>query len=342
MPAGGFDGMSLSSVADAFKRFDKDGHGRVSLEEVKEVLMKLGMQDTDANAMLNAAPSASDGEVDLAALFAWMGDANACTLPESTSEAGKQLYDAIMAQDEVAALNLIGPPVDVHAADFKPSNALEYKDPETGANIIFAAAAKGLNQLVGKLLAADAPVNSQNKDGWNCLLVAAHAGHLEVVRQLLEAGADKTTKTSSGDNAVELARKAGHSAVVEMLTAVDGRNLFNALMMKDEKTAAELIKGGADIHWKEAVYGADAILVACNRGLSDSVRVLIEAGGNVNSRQSFGFTCLICAAYGGYLEIARQLLQAGADKTPKTNDGATALEMAEKAGHTDLANLLRS
>ena len=113
-------------------------------------------------------------------------------------------------------------------------------------------------------------------------------------------------------------------------------------MMKHEASAAALIEGGADIHWTEAVYGADSLLVACNRGLPDTVRALIAAGGNVNTRQSYGLTCLSTAAYGGHLEVVKQLLEAGADKTIKTNDGATALDLAEKAGNAAVADLLRA
>jgi len=111
--------------------------------------------------------------------------------------------------------------------------------------------------------------------------------------------------------------------------------------MKNEAEVAALIEAGADIHWTEAVYGADALLVASNRGLTDTVRILIAKGGNVNSKQSFGYTCLCTAAAGGHLEIAKQLLAAGADKTMKTNDGATALSLAEKVGQTEVAALLR-
>merc|ERR1740121_2796808 len=100
-------------------------------------------------------------------------------------------------------------------------------------------------------------------------------------------------------------------------------------MMKDEKTAKELIDGGADIHWTEAVYGADSLLAACNRGLSNTVRLLIAAGGNINSQQSYGFTCLITAAYGGHIDCVKQLLAAGADKTIKTKDGARAHRLRE-------------
>jgi len=57
--------MKADMLRDQFKIFDKDGDGFISTEELKEVLVKLGvmMTDAEAEAMIREADADGDGRV---------------------------------------------------------------------------------------------------------------------------------------------------------------------------------------------------------------------------------------------------------------------------------------
>jgi ankyrin repeat protein len=66
-----------------------------------------------------------------------------------------------------------------------------------------------------------------------------------------------------------------------------------------------------------------------NRNPLDAVKVLIEAGANVNAVTPKGESALHLAAFAGKPEIVRALVEGGADLYLKNGDGKTALEVVE-------------
>ncbi|KAL9034234.1 MAG: hypothetical protein Q9214_007137 [Letrouitia sp. 1 TL-2023] len=70
------------------------------------------------------------------------------------------------------------------------------------------------------------------------------------------------------------------------------------------------------------------------------VKMLIEAGVDVNSQNSPEVTSLQLAAIYGRINIVRSLLDQGANPFLKRDMGCTALALAEKRGHADIARVL--
>ena len=64
------------------------------------------------------------------------------------------------------------------------------------------------------------------------------------------------------------------------------------------------------------------------------VKILVDAGADLNVRDEDGSTALMCAAEHGYMEMVKYLMsQPDADLSAKDNDGLTALAVAMEAGH---------
>ena len=60
------------------------------------------------------------------------------------------------------------------------------------------------------------------------------------------------------------------------------------------------------------------------------VKKLIQAGGDVNEKDKWGFTPLHRASANGQVEVITALLAAGADKTLQDNSGRTPHDVAKK------------
>jgi ankyrin repeat protein len=65
---------------------------------------------------------------------------------------------------------------------------------------------------------------------------------------------------------------------------------------------------------------------------SEIVRMLIDAGADLNIQSYNGWTALHCCARNNRPEILRMLIDAGADKTIPTNDGKLPYELATISG----------
>ena len=66
------------------------------------------------------------------------------------------------------------------------------------------------------------------------------------------------------------------------------------------------------------------------------IRVLLEAGVDINARGNNGWTALHVAADNEEAEVVRALLEAGADMNAKGNNGRTALHVAADKGKVAL------
>lgn len=71
------------------------------------------------------------------------------------------------------------------------------------------------------------------------------------------------------------------------------------------------------------------------------LRMLLEAGAEVDARADGGWTPLHFAARVGKADAVRELVRGGAVVHARTNEGETALMLAVKGGHEDAARELR-
>jgi len=104
-----------------------------------------------------------------------------------------------------------------------------------------------------------------------------------------------------------------------------------------------LKKRGDDINVNAAVYnGCTPLFIAAQNGYNSSVKLLIEAGGNVNqAREDTGASPLFMASQNGHLAIVKVLLKAGGNvNQARTDDGASPLYFAADKGHVAIVEVL--
>ena len=92
-----------------------------------------------------------------------------------------------------------------------------------------------------------------------------------------------------------------------------------------------LIQAGGDVN-EQTQYGSTTLHAASENGHVEVVKILIQAGGNVNTqRSSDGWTPLHWASSRGHVEVITALLAAGADKTVKDRGGNTPHDVARRS-----------
>ena len=84
------------------------------------------------------------------------------------------------------------------------------------------------------------------------------------------------------------------------------------------------------------------LVEAARNGHTDTVRVLLKAGRDANTRTPDGATALMAAVSGGHVDTMQALLDAGAVVDARDRDGTTPLILATKQGRDDTVKILLS
>jgi len=95
----------------------------------------------------------------------------------------------------------------------------------------------------------------------------------------------------------------------------------------------------SDIHARDPL-GNQPLLWAAKNGHDSAVRLLLERGAHVATRNNEGVTALYWAASNVHALIMQQLLDKGADCRPRDRIGWTPLHRAAFNGHTGVARVL--
>ena len=181
---------------------------------------------------------------------------------------------------------------------------------------IFSAIAMRLGDEVRRLVDADREALnstlSHNESFQRPLHFAVRMNRPEMVRLLLELGADPAVTDGSGATPLQYAAdpKVDRS-VIEALAGGEAKNVFSALVLGDEATAARLLRDAPDRP------GSDGALhLSAKRGDTRSVQWLLRHGADPNAlwdHWGARVTPLHLAASRGHAEVVRLLLDAGAD-----------------------------
>lgn len=273
----------------------------------------------------------------------------------ASSAAAGEIADAVMHRDAAAVHTLLAAKAAVNEAQPDGTTALHWAarwdDRETatlliqaganagaanheGATPMFLAAQNGSMPMIAELLKAGVDVNAPVlSHGETALMMAARSGSVDAVRLLLDRGAKINAKdTLRGTTALMWAAEQGHATVVELLAArgADLRiqsEILRPLKRRGLGFAPASQQGGPDAPVKG---GLTALLFAAREGSLDCVRVLIQAGADVNQTSADGSSPLLVAVQNGYYDLAAFLLDHGANVNLANSKGWTPLYLAVK------------
>ena len=193
---------------------------------------------------------------------------------------------------------------------------------DLGVTPLMLAAANGNPALVGLLLDAGADPNLARPTGDTALMFAARAGSMEVVQRLAAAGANPNAATVGGHTALMWAAAEAHARVVQAL-------IDNGAALVDVRTAATPF-----VPRRRRPRRGPILLRA---GEAANPAEFPRDGETDPQRTAGGFTPLLYAVLAGDSDTVRVLLDNGADVDDAAPDGVSALMLALTKRHEDLA-----
>lgn len=100
-----------------------------------------------------------------------------------------------------------------------------------------------------------------------------------------------------------------------------------------------LVQAGANVNHRTKTMSTP-LRAACFDGRLDIVAYLVAHGADVNVTNAYNNTCLMIAAYKGHTDVVQFLLAHGAAANEQAHCGATALHYAAECGYTEICRLL--
>ncbi|XP_060516365.1 uncharacterized protein LOC132695849 isoform X2 [Cylas formicarius] len=166
-------------------------------------------------------------------------------------------------------------------------------------------------------------VNMTDVSGNTAMHYAVSYGNFDVVSILLDSKVCDINKPN----------KAGYTSVM-LVSLAEVRSQTHANVVR---RLFQL----ADVNIRAKQHGQTALMLAVSHGRFDMVKMLLDAGADINIQDEDGSTALMCAAEHGYIEIVKHFLnQPDCDSSITDVDGSTALKIAMEAGHRHIGVLL--
>lgn len=181
----------------------------------------------------------------------------------------------------------------------------------------------GGTNTVKRLLAQGASVHARDRNAATALIAAAYQNHQEVAELLIKAGADVNEQDDTRQSAYLIATSEGYLELLKLTLKADG-----------------------DVHSLDS-YNDTGLIRAADRGHVEIGKELLKTDIAINHVNRLGWTALLEAIILGdggphHTVIVRLLVQAGADVNHADSDGVRPFAHARRQGYKERMSTLAS
>lgn len=187
--------------------------------------------------------------------------------------------------------------------------------------------------MVKFLVENGANINQPDNEGWIPLHAAASCGYLDIAEFLIGQGAHVGAVNSEGDTPLDIAEEEAMEELLQNEVNRQGVDIEAArkeeerIMLRD---ARQWLNSGHISDVRHAKSGGTALHVAAAKGYTEVLKLLIQAGYDVNIKDYDGWTPLHAAAHWGKEEACRILVDNLCDMETVNKVGQTAFDVADE------------
>ncbi|EPY89410.1 hypothetical protein CB1_000111014 [Camelus ferus] len=194
--------------------------------------------------------------------------------------------------------------------------------------------------MVKFLVENGASVNQQDNEGWTPLHAAASCGYLNIAEYFINHGASVGIVNSEGEVPSDLAEEPAVKDLLLEHVRKQGVDLEQSRKEEEQQMlqdARQWLNRGKIEDVRQPRSGATALHVAAAKGYSEVLRLLIQAGYELNVQDHDGWTPLHAAAHWGVREACSILAEALCDMDARNKLGQTPFDVADEGlvGHLE-------
>ncbi|XP_054432495.1 protein phosphatase 1 regulatory subunit 12B isoform X6 [Pteronotus mesoamericanus] len=195
--------------------------------------------------------------------------------------------------------------------------------------------------MVKFLVENRASVNQQDNEGWTPLHAAASCGYLNIAEYFLNHGASVGVVNSEGEVPSDLAEEPAMKDLLLEQVKKQGVDLEQARKEEEQQMlqdSRQWLNSGRIEDARQARSGATALHVAAAKGYSEVLRLLIQAGYDLDVQDHDGWTPLHAAAHWGVKEACSILAEALCNMDARNKLGQTPFDVADEGlvGHLEM------
>jgi ankyrin repeat protein len=217
-----------------------------------------------------------------------------------------------------------------------------------GITPLHVAATRGIEEIVGLLIEANAHLEAKDEAGDTALMKALVNGNEGSAKLLIDTGADINMKNAQEETTLHAAVNGGCLSLVKMLissnisASIEDRKGWSPLHLAAggdyTSILGVLFELGANIHACN-FEGITALHNAAGSGSLASCRMLVQFGASLDAVSNIGLTPLHCAALTGEVGVASWLISEQVDLNARSKSGATPLYESAQEGHVSAVDV---
>ncbi|XP_074553958.1 protein phosphatase 1 regulatory subunit 12A isoform X2 [Halichoeres trimaculatus] len=187
--------------------------------------------------------------------------------------------------------------------------------------------------MVTFLVEHGASINQPDNEGWIPLHAAASCGYLDIAEYLISQGASVGVVNSEGETPLDIAEEEAMEELLQNEINRQGVDIEAArkeeerIMLRD---ARQWLNSGQIQDVRHAKSGGTSLHVAAAKGYVEVLKLLIQAGYDVNIKDYDGWTPLHAASHWGKEEACKILVENLCDMDLINKMGQTAFDVADE------------